>query len=1198
MKMLNRMILINSANFQFADINLSKEVFFVGDNASGKTTTTRAIHFLYNGNGEKLGIPRTKDTFSKHYFSNDDSYIIYVFETFFIFTFKKNNAIQRWFSKQEFNLNEVIKNDKLLDFETIEEYIKNAPLRKKPTSIIEYTDILYGKDKRFLDFSIAKIDNYKVFLEVFNMIFNVDKAIVTAIDIKKAIQKSLERKDEVLEINYDDFSRKLNDFLKSYSFFKAFDSNRNNLSDALSLMEKLINLELKITKFIKAINYKSKVELNEFSKLEIKKNDLKLESSRFSTKIKIFNGYHENFKKRIEKKDKELLREILKIEELKERFDSIEVEKNIELASNFKIIKTELENKRFELKSLQDKVSSAKKVIENQIEQLEYKKNTAIPNELNIKFLNMSQVEMDKFEEDKLLIERKYNEQENNINIEIGNLEENISIINDELLKIDEFISKNVTTLRKKSDLEIKILREKINADEDKTRNLRKVINNLKEKKDKTDDEQRKHEDKYEQLRRTNAKSLWKERGFQNKKIKNAKAILFPIPNSFNEFLSENIDNWEKEIYPIIDKNLLIKSCDELKPIKLNADSPLSFRIDTSNLESIPTKDEATEIIKKAREIKIQALRNSKSVYKDEIVKLDSIKNQLVANYESIEEEIKNSNKELSNLTLVINESNNSIDEIEQTLIKDVQRVKDKHNAQKEELNSNKKAKNSIIKNKKNIDLVSLKEKKIKEIRARKKDKDNNILILENQMKNEKLEVIKTVNREIVKLKESVEKTSEDSLIESLINSISELDEKYNSSLKAKTYLEEYELKKDEIKKLPLKQMKKDKLERQNNLREKFIKETTTNLHKKIEQLLNEIKVIIEKIEIFEKGIKKFNKLDIKTIDGEIETKEYLTDLISDYEEQLRIYSNDKSKFRTLIDKLKKIEKHSIIEINLNNDMFDEAESINDLRNIIESLNELNNFEKNKYDSEKKRKHKDFDSFLKNTIPSKIQSFGDLEMDFENAKNIINRSLTNADFGVIRDIKLSTNTSEKRNDSIASLMQSLSHKVKSTVNLYSKDSLFYFDVPKSVDNIDEIQKILEEIKKKGSNGMINLFDTIDLSISYIENGKKVENKQNIKDDSSSGGNILLKVAIAISILNRYAKKTTNNTPFFLIIDEVSKLQSKNQNLIKKYINDNGFKTLFITPDPAFPDPEKALYYTFKNIQDENENLEIRQMNII
>ena len=61
--MIRRMILINSANFDLVDIDLSKDVFFLGDNASGKTTTTRAIHYLYNAEGRQLGIPSDKDSF-------------------------------------------------------------------------------------------------------------------------------------------------------------------------------------------------------------------------------------------------------------------------------------------------------------------------------------------------------------------------------------------------------------------------------------------------------------------------------------------------------------------------------------------------------------------------------------------------------------------------------------------------------------------------------------------------------------------------------------------------------------------------------------------------------------------------------------------------------------------------------------------------------------------------------------------------------------------------------------------------------------------------------------------------------------------------------------------------------------------------------------------------------------------------------
>ena len=319
--MIKRMILINSANFQFADIDLSKEVFFVGDNASGKTTTTRAIHFLYNGNGENLGIPRTKSSFSKHYFPNDDSYIIYVFESFFIFTYKRNDSIKRWFSKQIFDINKIIKNGQLLEFKLIIDYIKEASLKVKPDSIQNYTDILYGKNRDYLDFCIAKIDQYKIFLEIFNMIFNVDKAIVTSIDIKKAIQKSLDRKDEVLNIDYDDFIRKLNEFSRAYNFFKIFDSNRDNLKNSIDLKEQLIKLEEKIVFVTKAINYKSKIEMKDFNKLFEEEMILKKREDFYKIKVKKIKNLYMKFETRVKDKIKKLEKEIIELEFLKEKFD-------------------------------------------------------------------------------------------------------------------------------------------------------------------------------------------------------------------------------------------------------------------------------------------------------------------------------------------------------------------------------------------------------------------------------------------------------------------------------------------------------------------------------------------------------------------------------------------------------------------------------------------------------------------------------------------------------------------------------------------------------------------------------------------------------------------------------------------------------------------------------------------------------------
>ena len=429
--MLKRMLLINSANFQLADIDLSSDVFFVGDNVAGKTTNTRAIHFLYNGNGDKLGISKNQNSFAQHYFPTEDSYIIYVFETFFILTYKRNNTIKRYFSKQVFDINKIIQNEKLHDFKDIEDYVKSASLYLKPQTINEYSSTIYGQNRDYKDFAIANIDNHETFLEVYNMIFNIDKAIVSANDIKKAIQKSLDRKDEVLNIDYESFIGKLNGFTKSYNFYKILDSNRINLENAIAIKNELLSLEqMKYTKH-REISYKHQVEVNELTKQGKLAEDTKILITKTKEKTKNIKTMHDSFEQRMHIKIKELNKELATLEMLKEKFDSLEIEEKTLIANRLTGVKDEIKSKNYSLEKLKEEQTTAQQEIEKQIKQIRYKIDTTIPNETKKIIYELNDIEHSSCNNEKMEINKEYDELLEKVKYKIDDIED----VSDDLKK-------------------------------------------------------------------------------------------------------------------------------------------------------------------------------------------------------------------------------------------------------------------------------------------------------------------------------------------------------------------------------------------------------------------------------------------------------------------------------------------------------------------------------------------------------------------------------------------------------------------------------------------------------------------------------------------------------------------------------------------------------------------------------------------
>jgi len=90
----------------------------------------------------------------------------------------------------------------------------------------------------------------------------------------------------------------------------------------------------------------------------------------------------------------------------------------------------------------------------------------------------------------------------------------------------------------------------------------------------------------------------------------------------------------------------------------------------------------------------------------------------------------------------------------------------------------------------------------------------------------------------------------------------------------------------------------------------------------------------------------------------------------------------------------------------------------------------------------------------------------------------------------------------------------------------------------------------------------------------------------IKNESSTGGSILLKIAIAVSLLELFLKEKAN---LFLILDEVSVISAKNQKLLRDYVNERGLGVIYVTPDlPVLGDVEEIDIYKFRSTNGEFE----------
>ena len=260
MRSLNKIIFINSATIQYAEVMVDGNVHLIGTQGVGKSTLLRAILFFYNADTLKLGISKEKKNFAEYYFPYQNSFLIYevLRETgpFCIVAFKSQGKVCFRFLDTAYNREHFVSanghafekwedNRQVLDAQQIDH-------SRKIDRYEEYRDILYGNNeagkKDFAKYALLQSKQYQNIPRTIQNVFLNSK--LEAEFIKQTIIMSLNEEDISIDLqsythHLKNFESQLNDIhlykqphivkqadnvVKNHLAIKHLESEKNNFS--------------------------------------------------------------------------------------------------------------------------------------------------------------------------------------------------------------------------------------------------------------------------------------------------------------------------------------------------------------------------------------------------------------------------------------------------------------------------------------------------------------------------------------------------------------------------------------------------------------------------------------------------------------------------------------------------------------------------------------------------------------------------------------------------------------------------------------------------------------------------------------------------------------------------------------------------------------------------------------------------------
>ena len=1169
---MNKIFFVNSAKFNYAEIDLRKKnIFFVGDNGSGKTTAIRAIHYYFNSDVKALGIDSNKRSFKDFYFSYPNSYIVYQFDEFFVLMYKTSGDVKKLFVRGEFKIDDLIENDNIVDYHKILYIYKENKITLVSTNE-EFKRIIYGMNVKYEDLRVTTIKNYDTFIRLYNKIFNVNKAVFDIDSIKEVIKTTLSRESAV-SIDYEEFFEKIKEYKNYFQFYNRFKKNEKRIDEAKNLKDELLKLNKKLSVLKSKIAYRKETEEFKLKDVleEIKKTEANIE------RLDSLDGYFEKKAKKclnkIEKTIFVLNRDLEEIEKLKSVFTLEKINEAKRKEVKYEELQEKLAEITASIRELEANIKDALSIVEDEIKELKREKRNLENIKKEKEITEFREIE-EFFEEELKKLKADFKEKEIYLEQKEKEIKEKLFKENDKLNEVLKQKDEIYKKYRNKNSEINKIFEEKEN-------NLKKEIKELKRKTDENEDEiyrLKKELGKKENILKEKLQDLKesfeKEKMIILKRIEFFKSVLETKEGSFKEFLNENVINWEVELYPVIDEELLSKSVNELKP-KIVSDEIFGIELNKTALKKIPTMAQAEKEIGDL-ENKLRVLKEAfeekqfieEKTFEEAKIKINSEIEVLKNLNENIQKNIENKKQE----------SNRLKDELKQEFLK----LKKKQNEEIKLIDANITSQKEIIKA-----LEDEKKEILNKYKILERELKNSAKELDRQKEIKKGEIKKRLDVWLIEEKKKIDKKIEikenekfnltkDEKLKLLRIDERRVKEEINDTLKAAQFLKEYEEKKPFIEKEDEIKSTLYYYEKRKISFTEFSEDLIKRVKSKIYNLETLKKELIKTRDKIKKGLNRAK--NIQTDNEKLKTDEFLLDLISKYLDFEDEFKYKKGSFHDILRKIKiDLEKFVIegLEVNF---VFELIEELNE--NELKKVDELFIFKEKKFETINKTMVESLKNLIEGILKREIDNFEGAKEDFIAQIKRVNKNLSKVDFGVIKEIKLEFDEAKR---DVLKLFEEIKEKVIDLSEILDNKKSLFFDEKAAKKAIEEVEILFERIKNQINKESFSLSDVVELNLSFVENNEKHSTRV-IKNESSTGGSILLKIAIAVSLLELFLKEKAN---LFLILDEVSVISAKNQELLRDYVNERGLGVIYVTPDlPVLGDVEAIDIYKFRNINGE------------